>query len=337
MDYLVVKEMTEYNGLSVFPLAMVSPAFETKDSFRIIGNEEEDETGEKGGGICVIETGDMGSVRIVSRGDTPTLALDGLILIGGAANRMLTASAVIRKNEVVNLPVVSVEASRWDCVTFPTGMTQITASEVTFTGTTFAPSSIRRARLEKSILAMKKKGVSIVDQDMVWKQIKALFEKSSIEMLNLDVCELYNHWNYLLDEYSSKFALVEMQVGCIVFTDRNTWYLDVFCNSSVFSDLFPNLLKSYAMEVIMARIGLEEEDHYHWVPELADAQDAFAKIKLIKFHTLQATGREGEEIAFFASRKACGTALTDGPALMHMSACSRRIGEETNGLRKMRL
>jgi len=323
MDYLTVKEMTEYSGLAVFPLVLVSPAFETKSPFEVIGN------GEHGDKISMVETGEMSSVRIVNRGELPALVLDGSILIGGAANRMLTASAVIRKDEIVNLPVVSVEANRWDCVQFPTGKTQITALEPTFKDSAFAPSSLRRVRLEKSILTMKKKGISIVNQNLVWKHIESLFGKSLLESGTFDVCQLYHRWAYLLEEYCSMFMPVDRQVGCIVFTDRKTWYLDVFYNPAVFMSVFPNLLKSYAMEAILARVGLDnEEDNYHWVPELADGQDAFAKIKLIKLHTLEATGREGEEIGFFASRNACGTVLTDGSSLMHMAVCSRWFGKK---------
>lgn len=350
MDYLMVKELTEYSGLAVFPLVLVSSSFEAKDSYEVIGanvkeesdesedneeseinkeGEDSEECEDKASRICVIETGEMDSVRIANHGELPALVLDGSILIGGAANRMLTTSAVIRKGEIVNLPVVSVEASRWDCLKFPTGKTQIVAPDLTFTGSDFAPSSLRRVRLEKSILTMKKEGISRVKQDMIWKHIESLFGKSFLETQNLDVCELYEHWDYLIREYSSRFVPEELQVGCIVFIDRKTWYLDVFYNSEVFRSVFPNLLKSYVLEAIMARVGLDKtHDNYHWVPELMDAQDAFAKIKLIKFHTLHATGREGEELAFFASRKACGTALTDGPALMHMTACSRWFGED---------
>jgi hypothetical protein len=267
----------------------------------------------------------MNSVRIVNHGASPALLLDGTILMGGAANRMLTASAVVRKDEIVNLPVVSVEAKRWDCVKSPRGKTRITASDPTFSISVFAPSILRRVRLEKSILTMKREGISRVDQKAIWKHIKDLFGKSSIPPHNFDVCELYKHWAYLLEEYSFQFKLVEMQVGCIVFLDQKTWYLDIFYNSGVFMKLFPNLLKSYALEAILRRMGVADEKSHQWVPELTDAHDVFAKMKLIKIYPLKSTGREGEEIGFFASKKSCGTALTDGPNLMHMAVCSRNI------------
>jgi len=317
MDYLKVQDMREYGGLAVFPLTLVSPAFEAKELFTVIG------AGELGDGIKAMETGKMNSVSIENSGDTPALALDGAILIGGAANRMLTASAVIRPGESVVLPAVSVEASRWECEALSGGASRITATDPAFYRSDFAPASLRRERLEKSFPTMIKEGASRVDQNMVWKHIEGLFERSSIKTENYDICALYAERDILHDEYVSRIEFTEAQVGWVVFIDRTWWYLDLFYNHGVFADIFPNLLKSYAMEAVLTRVVLDEEQDRRRPPELTLAQDAFAKIKLIKINPIKSTGGKGEGAGFFASVKSGGIILSEGAALMHMAACSR--------------
>jgi hypothetical protein len=316
MDYLKVQDIMEYGGLAVFPLTLVSPAFEAKDSFEPLGKGELPEW------VQAIETGRMNTVKIENNGETPVLALDGAILIGGAANRMLTASAIIRPGESVVLPAVSVEASRWDTEGLSGGATG-SSPIPTFTSSDFAPASLRRERLEKAFPSMIKEGVSRVDQNMVWKHIENLFERSSIKTENFDICALYNEREGLHEEYASRIELTESQVGWVIFIDRTWWYLDLFYNHDVFADIFPNLLKSYAMEAVLTRVALDEEQDRRRPPELILAQDAFAKIKLIKINPLKTTERKSEGAGFFTSAKSGGVILNEGPALMHMAVCSR--------------
>lgn len=324
MDHLKIQDFTEYNGLIVFPLALVSSDFDKEAPMEVIGAGPHDEN------IHIVETGHKRSVRVVNRGNLPALLLDGTILMGGAADRMLTESAVVRKDEVVNLPSVSIEAKRWDCRTTTTGKTQITAMDPTFTKSSFAPSTLRRLRLEKSMKTMKREGVSRVNQNLVISHIKNMFRKSSLERTeNFNVGELYEHWDSLMGEYASRFAYMENQIGHIVFLDRNTWYLDVFFNSDVCEKLYPNLIKSYTLEAILRRMKSIDREKNLWAPKMWDARRAMTNMKLIKFSPLAATGKKGEEIDFFSSKKACGTALTDGGRLMHMAVCSRYIARES--------
>jgi hypothetical protein len=61
----------------------------------------------------VSEQGRVPELRVVNRGDRPTLILDGEELVGAKQNRIVNLSILIPSKSEVTIPVSCVEAGRW--------------------------------------------------------------------------------------------------------------------------------------------------------------------------------------------------------------------------------
>ena len=314
LDELIIKKPTSFKGLTVFPVVLVSQDFaRSAEEFNVLG------TGRVNQHINPLETGTLNRIKVTNRAKTRAIIMDGTTVQGGAANRMFLSSAILGHNEVVELPVCSVEQGRWEIMTSTSGKSYITTKDVTFRRSEFSPAAIRRLKFSKSTASLEKKPEMAVDQDSVWKEVKSQLAQAQVKSGTADVHSLYSHWIYILFMFTARFRPIPGQIGLLSFMDKFTWYADFFINESTLQKAYDGLIKSYAVEAL-ARAARESSAKE---AEQEHAEDVLAALRLAKLKEYSFPGSTVKGTYFINSKRAVGTALMDGDLALYSTACSK--------------
>lgn len=317
LDQLVIGKPELFRGLVVFPVHLVSNAFErSREDIAIVGN------GRHNPNIHIFETGHMDRVRVHNMCKSRLLLMNGATIRGGAGNRVVVSSAVLENEEEVEIPVRSVEERRWECVSTPTGTIFIKAENPKFNRSAFAIGSLKRAILTESLPHLSSDKELRIDQSHVWSMVSDMFRKRGIKADNLDMHTLYSHSCYILDLYADNFHINERQIGFITFLSKKNWFIDIFLNNGMLKKAFPSQIVSYAFDVLDWEKREKAMSAARNVPTADDATDIIAHIKTKKLSQYNVLGRDSGA-HYMNTNLTCGTALIKEDKLFYLSCCSK--------------
>lgn len=300
-----------YQGLHVFPICVTSPEFEISLGMTTL------EDGLKTGRLEACETAHMSYVHLRNRGETIAV-MSGETLIGGAQNRMINCGVVLSGGESSEVASSCVELHRWDCK--PGKDEPVPDDKQLFGSSDAVFGSLKKTMLVNSIGSMRTDRKMEPDQKKIWECITEAFGVSGARTKTLDLHDLYEFWESPLKIFSSRFALRPGQVGTMVFTDRNTWFVDIFGDSELLYKNFRKLLKGYSLDTLLniERSGAAQTTYSI---NTDTAKSILKSLKPSLLHPLDPVRHRGSY--FFDSRKFCGTLLTSATRLTHLSACSK--------------
>jgi ADP-ribosylglycohydrolase len=298
MRRLRVGEPRTLGGLSVFPLSWEVPGV---FPYLTLGEALEKRT------VVITEASQGGSVpelAVENTGDTAVLLLDGEELRGAKQNRVLNTSILLAPKSRSMIPVSCTEQGRWHYVS-----------------NTFEDSGVvmsRSARIGKNVsvsMSLKEGRAHRSDQGAVWDSIRDLSDRAGVFSSTGAQRDVFESRKAALVEAERDIPCMEGQCGLLVFAQGKPVGFDAVSLPSAYARLHGKLLKSYALESLLAEEKPEgkapgTEEAHAFLQACADlAGEAYPAIGLgveCRFESRGKTGfslvHHGEAIhsAFFA-------------------------------------
>ena len=189
----------------------------------------------------VSEGGQVPNLKVSNKADISVLLLDGEELAGAKQNRVLNTTILVKPNLELVIPVSCTEHGRWS-----------------YASRNFFDSGVMMAqklRMKKAMdinmnLASDKEFRS--DQGAVWDGIAEMSQKLKVDSRTGAMKDAFEQKEADLNRYIKVFVCDPRQKGIIVFIGGKAVGLDFLSRESVFASLFPKLVKSYAMEAVIA-------------------------------------------------------------------------------------
>ncbi|HPW17725.1 MAG TPA: hypothetical protein PLP83_05035 [Candidatus Aminicenantes bacterium] len=196
------------------------------------------------GAFTITEVSEGGSVpelMVANKGDVAVLILDGEELQGAKQNRILNTTILVAPKSTVKVPVSCVEQGRWsyrDRLFVESG--NIMHREMRMLNVQKVSESLRTARQFRS------------DQGEIWGKVEELQAELAVPSVTAAMKDVYDAKGADLDGYLKSFSLAEGAKGILAFVDGRPAGLDFVSSEAAFATLFPKLVKSYAMEAMLA-------------------------------------------------------------------------------------
>lgn len=186
------------------------------------------------------EAGSVENIRVVNRGASKVLILDGEQLVGAKQNRISNASFIIPGMSEEVIPVSCIEEGRWR------------STSKSFGGTDSMYAAFgRRSKLHDTTSRLRVKREFRSDQVKVWDTVKRYLGESGTTSGTGSFVDYQDAKRADLDAYLAGFRPEAGQVGVMVLIDGTLQGLDAFGRRITWEGIFRKLVRSYAMDAIM--------------------------------------------------------------------------------------
>ena len=303
MAEVKVGPATVFAGLAVFPLVRKNPL--ARDYLTLNEAFLED-------GVEISEVSEGGSVpelRLKNNLDKDVFAADGEALMGAKQNRVLNTSIFVNAKSEVVVPVSCVEQGRW-------AYRQRNFRECDYSE--FVNS--RAAKVASVGASLKASGWDRhSDQGEVWRQVDAKRSQFGAYAPTGSMSDVYEARRPRLDQYVQIFRVQPDQAGLACSIDGSIAGIELFEDTSVFSQYASKLIRAYASEV------LGKDSMAAAVPDRMSVRSLLRRISKLDIDEYPAVG-SGTELRFSANGLN-GSALAVNDRLLHMVMLRK-----TNGL-----
>ena len=189
----------------------------------------------------ISQGGSVPELAVENTGDTAVLLLDGEELRGAKQNRVLNTSILLAPKSRSVIPVSCTEQGRWHYV----------SSAFEDSGVVMS----RSARVEKNrsvSMSMKQGRARRSDQGAVWDSIRDLSEKAGVFSSTGAQRDVFESRRDALVGVEQRIPCLEGQCGLLVFAHGKPVGFDAVSLPSAYAHLHGKLLKSYALESVLA-------------------------------------------------------------------------------------
>jgi len=189
----------------------------------------------------VDEGGSVPELKVINKAKVSVLLLDGEELVGAKQNRVINTTILLKKESETIIPVSCTEQGRWSYV----------SEEFADSGTVLSPRmrTVKAASVSASLNTSQRYES---DQSAVWDEIEDLSERAQSRSATGAMRHVYQSRAKVLDKYLETFKYVPHQKGLCVIINGETVGFDVLSLEKVYEALHPKLVKSYAMDAILA-------------------------------------------------------------------------------------
>ena len=188
----------------------------------------------------VSEGGSVPELMVVNKGDAAVLLLDGEELRGAKQNRILNTTILVGPKSSTKVPVSCVEHGRWSY-----------QSKVFAESGNVMHREMRAQNARQVNLSLARERVFRSDQGLIWDKVAELACAMGVPSKTGAMRDVYEAKGADLDGFLKSFRLADGQKGILVFVDGRPAGLDFVSREKAFSELFPKLVKSYAMEAML--------------------------------------------------------------------------------------
>lgn len=186
------------------------------------------------------EGGNVQQLRVINRSRSKVLILDGEELVGAKQNRISNASFIIPEESEKVIPVACIEEGRW----------RYTSKSLNSTDSMYAAFG-RRTKLQDTTSALRVKREFRSDQMKVWDTVKRYLGVSGTSSSTDSFVDYHEQRRADLDAFVSSFKSTPGQVGVMVLINDHLQGLDAFGKAETWRNVFPKLVRSYAMDAIV--------------------------------------------------------------------------------------
>lgn len=274
--------------------------------------------------LLVTEVSSGGSVpelKVVNQAPLPVLLLDGEELVGAKQNRVLNTSILINENSELVIPVSCTEQGRWAYV----------SKSFRDSDTVMSP----RLRVEKArtvATSLQSTGQYRSDQGTVWRSINEMSAQAGTVSETGAMKDVFEQKKKDLDAYLQAFRCIPGQKGFLVFRGEEPVGFDFISRGKAFAELFPKLIKSYAMEAVLEDTQRESKG------DLQQAEEFIKEAAGCDEKTYDSIGR-GRDYRY-ESKSMVGSALAVDGQVIHLAffrvSDSDRSGEMAGTRRRVR-
>lgn len=259
----------------------------------------------RNGGFRVTEVSDEGSVpelKVINEGNSAVLLLDGEELVGAKQNRVLNISILVPARSSLVIPVSCVESGRWSV-----------ASEE-FRSDDHAIFYRARSRKAAAVTrSMRERGDRRSDQAEVWREIDEKMHRLQSRSVTSAMNDMYQGHRASVEEYLEGLHPLEDQIGAVFLINGRVCGCEILETPAVFRELFPKLLRSYALDALEERKRAVEEGD-----AVSKARDFLERLRRVSMSRYPAVG-VGDDIRF-DDPQISGGALILGDRLIHLCA-----------------
>ncbi|MGB7297190.1 MAG: DUF6569 family protein [Candidatus Aminicenantales bacterium] len=193
--------------------------------------------------LLVTEVSSGGSVpelKVVNQAPLPILLLDGEELVGAKQNRVLNTTILINEKSELIIPVSCTEQRRWAYV-----------SKSFHDSDTVMSPKLRVEKARTVATSLSSTGQYRSDQGTVWRSIDEMSAQAGTVSETGAMKDVFEQKKKDLDDYLQAFRCIPGQKGFLVFRGAEPVGFDFISKEKAFADLFPKLIKSYAMEAVL--------------------------------------------------------------------------------------
>jgi hypothetical protein len=289
---LEIGEPASHEGLTAFPVFSSIPCdlphITLNEAFRNDSIENRELT----------QGGTVPELLVVNKGDENILILDGEELQGAKQNRVLNITVLIAANAKVVVPVSCTERGRW----------HYTSSVFADSGT-MAARSVRFSKNRSVGENIRSDSSFRSDQMEVWDHIDELTMKSRTRSRTCAMRDVFQEMESKMDSFSSSLPLRDGQRGVIFFWGGDPAGFEYVAKAGSFRELYPRILKSYAVEIAAGKIPARGE------AGVEQAREFLGRASMAGVSVKESAGR-GEDVRF-AGKGLIGSALVHNGEILH--------------------
>ncbi len=197
------------------------------------------------GGKCrvteVNEAGSVPNLKVENNGDCPVLLLDAEELYGAKQNRVLNTTILVKEKTTTFVPVSCTEAGRW----------HYTSPAFADAETIMSP-SIRYQKMSSVSASLTLSLDYRSNQRKVWEEIACPSKLANAHSPTRALHKVYELHDNRLKDYQEAIGLEEGQTGLLVLIGDRVVGLDYVSRPEAFAELYPKLLKSYALDALFS-------------------------------------------------------------------------------------
>jgi hypothetical protein len=187
----------------------------------------------------VSEDGHVPELKVVNRGDTPVLLVDGEELVGAKQNRIINLTILVPARTKLVIPVSCVEAGRWH--------RQSRRFEASRNAQYFRARAHKVAQVTHSLAP---RGDARSDQRWIWDDIAMKSARLSAPSMTAAMSGIFETHQRSIDAHMNAFPRASGQCGAVFLIDRVPAGLEFFDSEAICASVFPKLLRSYALDAI---------------------------------------------------------------------------------------
>lgn len=299
LDQVTLLAPTTYHGLSVFPLLADLPG---SKSYLTLDEAQ------ARNGLTISEVSESGTVpelRLDNRLEMPVLLLDGEELVGAKQNRVLNLTVLAPAKSTITIPVSCVEQGRWSY------------RDPEFKSANRAQFAEGRARKMESVSRfMDDIGEARSDQGEVWESVREKAMMLRVKSRTDAMSDIFDQHKESVEGYVENFHPRPDQTGALFAVNGRVTGFDLFDNSQTLAELFPKLVRSYALDVI------EQDSRRSALPDGLIAEGLIRSVGNTKPERFKACG-EGEDVRLSSETVVAGALVVDD-AVIHLAAFLKR-------------
>ena len=192
----------------------------------------------------ISEQGSVPELRVLNRGSSPVLIVDGEELVGAKQNRVVNLTILVAAQSTLTIPVSCVEAGRWR------------AKSRAFASAPRAHFSTGRAkRMAKVTESIATLGTHQSDQAEVWADIADKFAQLRAQSPTGAMEALFQQHASFLDACVAACQPVDRQAGALFALNNSIVGFDLFDSPYTLTALLPKLVRSVALDARNHRDG----------------------------------------------------------------------------------
>lgn len=244
MDPIITNYLSklEFGELQIFNNMAVIPLFTSlDDSPRYLTLKEALERGL----LVITETSKTGAVpelRVVNKAEIPVLLLDGEELAGAKQNRVLNTTILLKEESETIIPVSCTEQGRWGY-----------ASAEFFESGNIMSRNLRSRKASSVKRSLEASHSYRGDQGAVWEGIARCAVMANVSSVTGAMSDIYESKERDLKGYLDAFKYNPHQKGIFVMVNGRVAGFDILSLESAYEIIHPKLVKSYAMDALLAR------------------------------------------------------------------------------------
>ncbi len=273
----------------------------------------------------VSEGGSVPELNVKNEADIPVLLLDGEEVVGAKQNRVLNTTILLREKSDTIIPVSCTEQGRWAY-----------SSREFSDSSTMMSSKIRGLKADTVSQSLEMSDEYRSDQGAVWDAISEQSREADAPSETGAMRHTFESKKKDLDDYLKAFAPITGQKGLLTFIGNELAGFDFISLEKAYRVLHPKLVKSYAMDAILAEEGKNKK---HNTDKAKTFMDQVLKCKEKKYESVgkgwdyrfEGDGVVGSALKF--GKKVIHMAfftVTESDKTGHMSGFRRRAGYRTN-------
>ena len=254
LNEILIENSRSHKNLTVFPL-IGRNNLSNLTTFHQAINDESLEVSE------ISDQGSVPSLNVHNKNLTPVFIIDGQTITGKKLkqNRIITVSTLIPETSTMKLSVLCSERGRWS----RTDREFASRESSMFAKARFSKMETMSQRANWSSNESYDKSA---DQQQTWEQINRKFSSFNDYSSSESMQDIYKNKEDILAEFEKELTMPQNAVGCIFAIGNRVLGFELFSSHQLFADLYPQLLKSYALDAI------ERKNRNNNQPSLDDAK-----------------------------------------------------------------